>query len=527
MPGFNLMRFLLPAAVFFLIRSCLNPVDSYAQTDQRAAITTPTVQLGWAPNQGDISTWNVLAGKSGNTDSWHPMITTAGNGVILSQHLRLQGSIHGELVHGGTITKTGLHLQQVFEKSGQPYCFKMVISITNRSGTAYVPAPADDLALTLGPGMGEKLQTPSVQSSNYTYVEPVASWNGKVTSYRDGTTQPRILGWKSPDLCWAGLHDRYFALLILPAEPAGEHASLPFTRAVVKFNTPAMRSLPPAIDLPMLFFKLPVTSLAPGSQMRWEFLVFSGPKSQATLSSAPVNLNSLLFAGLWNWMRWICFGLLWLLTVIHMIIPGWGWSIIVLAFIVRILLSPFAKKALVSQQRFVEAQKMMLPELAEIKKNWKGGEQSERILQLFKSYNVSPLAGLKPLLIVLIQLPVLIGLFQVLGAAYELHDAGFLWIRTLAEPDKLFSFGFNIPLLGSYFNILPVLMAVVTLLSFKLSPAPTAEKKGQLTQNLFLVAMTLMFFLLFYSFPAGMVLYWTFANVFHIVQHRWMLWTAK
>jgi YidC/Oxa1 family membrane protein insertase len=230
-----------------------------------------------------------------------------------------------------------------------------------------------------------------------------------------------------------------------------------------------------------------------------------------------------LFSGLWVWMQWICFGLLYLLKAIHYLIPGWGLSIIILALIIRLLLYPLSNKAMTSQLRFVSARKQMMPELQEIKKNFKGGEQSERILQLYKKHGVSPFAGLKPLGIVLIQLPVLIALFHVLGKAPELHDAGFLWISSLAEPDKLFSFGFAIPLLGGYFNLMPVLMAVFTLLSFKLAPAPTVEQNEQGIQNLFLIGMTLMFFFMFYSFPSGMVLYWTFANIFHIVQYRLMM----
>ena len=231
----------------------------------------------------------------------------------------------------------------------------------------------------------------------------------------------------------------------------------------------------------------------------------------------------LLFSGLWGWMDWISLGLLKMLTFIHLIIPNWGLSIILLALVVRVILYPLSKKAMTSQLEFVAVQKGMLSELKEIKSTFKGGEQSERILLLYKKHKVSPFAGLKPLGIVLIQLPILIALFQVLGTTPALRYASFLWIDSLARPDNLFSFGFAIPLLGSYFNMLPVLMSVFTLLSFKLAPAPTAEKKEQGMQNLFLIGMTLMFFFLFYSFPAGMVLYWTFANVFHIVQYQIMM----
>jgi YidC/Oxa1 family membrane protein insertase len=378
------------------------------------------------------------------------------------------------------------------------------------------------VAITLGPGMGHEYSGKSSPPSNNTFVEPVAFLNEKVVFYSAETTKPAILGWKGPELSWVGLHDRYFALLILPPVTSKEKSALPFTQLSVKYSAPAPGSLPLSANLPTLSCVVPVTKLAPGEESRWEFLVFSGPKSQAVLSSSPGHLDALLFSGLWIWMRWICFGLMRLLSIIHAVIPGWGWSIIMLALIVRILLYPFARKALISQQQFLDAQKRMLPELTEIKKNWKGGEQSERILQLYKKHHVSPFAGLKPLLAVLAQVPILIALFQVLGSAYELRDASFLWIPSLAEPDRLFAFGFDIPLLGGYFNILPFLMSVVTLLSFKLSPAPSAEKSSRIFQNLFLAAMTVMFFLLFYSFPAGMVLYWTIANVFHLLQHRWM-----
>jgi len=528
MSGFKSKLQLWSAAVFLLNLPCFSSVDSLARHQNKQEILTPTLHLNWIPNRDEPAVWNVLAGKNDEGGSWHSMITKSGNGVIFSKHLQLQGSFHGEVIHSNSEGKTGLNLLQHFEAGDQPYCFKMVISLLNRSDSAFVPFPADNLSITLGPGLGQTIDTLlSATTSNYSFVEPVAYLGGEVISYRDGTTLTRVLDWRSSRPAWAGLHDRYFALLILPLNPAEGKALLPFTRAVVSFASPRSGVLSPDTDFPVLTFKMPVAPLAPGQHIQWEFQVFSGPKSHDVLSSAPVNFDSLLFSGLWDWMRWICFGLLRLLTIIHLVIPGWGWSIIVLALIVRILLYPFAKKAMISQQRFVEAQELMLPELTEIKKYWKGGEQSERILQLYKIHNVSPFAGLKPLLIVLIQLPILIALFQVLGVAYELRDAGFLWIDTLAEPDKLFSFGFNIPFLGSYFNILPVLMAVVTLLSFRLSPAPTSEKKGHSTQNLFLIGMTLMFFFLFYTFPSGMVLYWTFANIFHILQYRMMKSSIK
>lgn len=235
-----------------------------------------------------------------------------------------------------------------------------------------------------------------------------------------------------------------------------------------------------------------------------------------------LHVDPALYSTLWFGIRWLCIGLHWLLLAIHAVVPDWGLAIIVLALVIRILLYPLSKRAMASQLKFIAAQQLIQPELDEIRRTYKGGEQSEEILQLYKRHGVSPFAGLKPLGIVLIQLPILIALFHVLGAVAELKDARFLWIQSLAQPDKLFAFGVDVPLLGPWFNLLPVLMSVFTLLSFKLAPAPAADKKGG-GQTVFLVAMTLVFFYLFYAFPSGMVLYWTFANIFHIVQYRFMM----
>ena len=240
-----------------------------------------------------------------------------------------------------------------------------------------------------------------------------------------------------------------------------------------------------------------------------------------------VNGKSGQFSEVSIWLRWLCIGLFWLLRGIFYIIPNWGVAIILLALVVRLLLYPLASKALKSQQVYIEAQKRLLPELNEIKTKYRGGEQSERILELYKKHKVSPFSGLKPLFIVLIQLPILIALYRVLGSVEELQGASFLWIDSLASPDHLFNIGFDIPFLGSYFNLLPLIMTVFTLLSFKLSPAPATDRKNAASQRIYMIIMALSFFLLFYSFPAGMVLYWTFANIFQLIQQRMIMTYSK
>jgi YidC/Oxa1 family membrane protein insertase len=178
---------------------------------------------------------------------------------------------------------------------------------------------------------------------------------------------------------------------------------------------------------------------------------------------------------------------LWILKAIHAVIPSWGVSILMLALLVRVLIYPLARKMMADQQKFANVQLLIGPEIKKIKKKYRGEEQSEKILGLYKKHGVSPFTGMKPLVIVVIQLPVFIALFHALGQAAELQDASFLWINTLGLPDQLFSFGQDLPLLGAYFNLLPFLMAFSTLLTIALSPMP-----GQ--NNIFLAIMAVVFF---------------------------------
>ncbi|NQX89816.1 MAG: YidC/Oxa1 family membrane protein insertase, partial [Halioglobus sp.] len=125
---------------------------------------------------------------------------------------------------------------------------------------------------------------------------------------------------------------------------------------------------------------------------------------------------------------------------------------------------------------------------------------------------------LKPMLAMLIQIPLWIAVFNVLGEMPQLENAGFLWIKSLAYPDSIAMLPFVVPLLGDSISVLPLLMTVVTgvsamLLQDRLAPEPELRRQKR---NLYLMALA--FLLLFYPFPAAMVLYWTLSNALQIVQ---------
>ena len=401
-------------------------------------------------------------------------------------------------------------VKQIIKAGAGDFRLDVVIEIINLSDSQLIlDVP---IQLTVGPGLGEQfVEGLGFAEKLYSFVQPLALIDQEVRFFDDDEFPSPERNIVKGDIEWGGLQSRYFALLIKPEKIKGADFVFQTVSAPEKNHLPSRY-------FPVAGFNIPIKSLEANATQVFRYSVFAGPKSRFALRSETAAYTEILFSGLWQWMRALSFGLLFALETIHKMVPSWGLSIILLAIFVRILMYPIARRALMSQAAFVEVQKKIQPELALIKREYRGEEQSERILNLYKAHNVSPLAGLKPLLIVAIQIPIFVALFHVLGQAYELRDANFLWIATLAEPDKLFSFGFDLPIIGSNFNLLPFLMAITTLLTIKLSPAPAADESSQRRNVFFQVLMTLGFLLLFYPFPAGMVLYWTMANVLHLLQ---------
>ncbi len=361
-----------------------------------------------------------------------------------------------------------------------------------------------NLFLNLGPGIGEKaIDGLGVSESTYSFTELIYKKDDIQTKKIESREEVFLLD-ETQNLIWAGLHSRYFLFIIKTKDKFSD-----IKLFIDQVNNEENISLDSSLKI-----ILPISSLQKNNNHISSFEIFGGTKTKSDLSRSL--LDEILFESLWGWMRYIVLGIMIILYWINNFIFNWGISIIILAILVRVIIHPIAKKATKSQQEFSKLQDIIQPQIKEIKKNYSGGEQSERILNVYEKYNTSPLASFKPLLALGIQIPIFIALFHLLGQTFELKEANFLWIESLAEPDKFISFGIEIPFFGNYFNLLPVLMSLTNLLSIKISSVTSEDGKTPIGQNISLGIMTLGFFLLFYSFPSGMVLYWTMANVLHL-----------
>jgi len=311
----------------------------------------------------------------------------------------------------------------------------------------------------------------------------------------------RVFGLDDPDATeagtgfrgWAGFRNRFWALLAAPPEVA-----------TARFLTAEGRE-----DAEVVFDKP-----ADG-----DWSLYLGPVDPGALRSS--GLDGIMYAGLWFWLRWICMGLSFLLGWIHLLIPSWGLAIMALSLAVNILMWPLSRIADRLQQDVNETEAYLAPQLQRIKREFKGEEQAAKILALYKTERVHPLYSLKSLAGVAVVIPVFIGAFDMLAENIHLLNTGFLWITDLSTPDDLFDLPFTLPFFGSELNLLPFLMTGLSFIASWLHapPALTPELRRKQVRNMLLLAVG--FFALFYTFPAGMVLYWTTNNLISVIKSLW------
>lgn len=223
------------------------------------------------------------------------------------------------------------------------------------------------------------------------------------------------------------------------------------------------------------------------------FSGYIGPKNYQDLKAISKDLGDVVEYGVITFFAKPLFLLLeWLFGILS----NWGWAIIALTLIVRIVLYPLTYKGMVSMQKL----KDLAPKLKEIQTKYKGDSQKLQLhmMDLYKKHKVNPMGGCLPLLL---QIPVFFAIYRVLYNAVELKDSAWLfWIKDLSAMDPYF--------------VLPILMGATMYLQQQLSPAtfndPTQEKIFKLLPVFFTIFLI--------TFPAGLILYWTVNNIFSIIQ---------
>jgi len=256
------------------------------------------------------------------------------------------------------------------------------------------------------------------------------------------------------------------------------------------------------------------------------YWLYAGPGKLSLLQSYKIGLEKVLFGG-WElflradiWFPYICEFLLWLLVYVNNLVHDYGFTIIILTLITRIITYPLSQSSMKSMNRM----KLLQPKINHIRERYKSNpkKMNEEIMAMYREEGINPLnPGCLPMFL---QMPILIALYVVLQKAIELrgaHTVMIPWVKDLSQPEMLVPiknipvisgmFPNGIPMYGYGIALLPIAMALLTFVQNKM----TIKDPNQKAMIYF---MPIFMLVLFNNLPAGLVFYWTVSNALGILQ---------
>ena len=294
-------------------------------------------------------------------------------------------------------------------------------------------------------------------------------------------------GFSAPGgVVWSGVVKKYFAILI---KADSEIISADF-RSDEKSMWSTLRMEP--------------MTVAPATAGKREFLIYAGPQRYETLKA--LGFGDLLSRGFFGLFKiWFLIALKFLNQFTH----NFGWAIILLTVAIKGAFTPLTHMSFESMKKMQALQ----PKLKNLQERYKSdpAKLNKEMMGLYKRNKVNPMSGCLPMLL---QIPIFIAFYQVLNETIELKGAPFIfWVRDLSEPDRLFQLPFSIPFIGDSFNFLPLLMIASQYFQQKLTPQAGATPE----QTKMMEFMPLIFGVMFYQMPSGLVLYWFINNTLSVI----------
>ena len=224
--------------------------------------------------------------------------------------------------------------------------------------------------------------------------------------------------------------------------------------------------------------------------------LYIGPKEQVRLKKQG---EGFVLSVDYGWLTPLAAPLFWILEWIHAVVRNWGWAIIILTLLIKLVFYPLSAASYNSMAKM----KKLQPRLQTLKERYGDDKQKlqQAMMELYKKDKINPLGGCLP---IVIQIPVFIALYWVLLESVELRQADWaLWIKDLSVKDPYF--------------VLPILMGASMVVQQMLNPAPLDPMQKKI-----MMALPIVFTLLFLYFPAGLVLYWLVNNTLSIAQ-QWYI----
>lgn len=239
-----------------------------------------------------------------------------------------------------------------------------------------------------------------------------------------------------------------------------------------------------------------LNSIAPNSSLTTQAVLYVGPQDQQRLAKVATGLDLVVDYG---WLTMLAKPIYSVLNWLHGLVGNWGWAIVLLTCLVKLILYPVSAAGYKSMARMKE----VTPRMKALQQQY--GKDKQRLqvamMELYKKEKINPVGGCLP---IALQIPVFLALYWVLLASVELRGSEWiLWVGDLAMPDS--------------WLVLPAIMMITMILQMLLNPAPMDPMQKKI-----MYIMPVVFGIMFFFFASGLVLYWLTNNVLSIAQ-QWFV----
>ncbi|MFO1147195.1 MAG: membrane protein insertase YidC [Alsobacter sp.] len=308
---------------------------------------------------------------------------------------------------------------------------------------------------------------------------------------------------------WMGFTDKYWASALVPDQKT------PYTASFTVRSDPALPAANPAGKTFQTLMTLPGSALAPGASATASNRLFVGAKEVKTLDHYRAEgVENFQYLIDWGWFWFLTQPMFWLLDAIYKIVGNFGIAILAVTVVVKAIFFPLANKSYSSMAKM----KAVQPQMQALKELYPDDKmkQQQELMELYKKEKINPLAGCLP---VLLQIPVFFSLYKVLFITIEMRHAPFFgWIKDLAAPDPTSVFNlfgllpYDVPT-AMHIGVWPLIMGVTMFVQMKMNPEPADP-----VQKTMFTWMPVFFTYLLASFPAGLVIYWSWNNTLSVAQ---------
>ncbi len=445
-------------------------------------------RLGWLPSAG-VAVPNadtVWTASASTLTEQAPVTLTWDNG----QGLLFKRSVAIDANFMLTVTDSVEATRQGVEASVTPYGF------IRRVGTPVVAG-----FYILHEGLLGVIGDNGLQEFSYSSMEkePLRAANERAREFKDAVGG------------FIGITDKYWASALVPDQTKPFNAAFSMTKATAPGSIPSYQTI-------ITHSPVKVDAATPANAVT---RIFVGAKEVRLIDRYQQDYSIKLFDRLidWGWFYWITKPLFKLLDIIYHLVGNFGVAILIVTVLVKLVFFPLANKSYVSMAKM----KAVQPEMVRIKEQYPDDrvKQQQELMELYKKEKINPLAGCLP---VIIQIPVFFALYKVLFVTIEMRHAPFFgWIRDLAAPDPTSIFNlfgllpWTVPAV-LLIGVWPIIMGITMFVQMKMNPEPTDP-----IQKTMFTWMPVFFTYLLASFPAGLVIYWSWNNLLSVLQQYFIM----